>query len=110
MQAYVSRLHRHLFLTLSRDNPAMATSAYTAMMFFGALNGEYIAFEKHVSGAKWDDNGFWDASRNRNLIYYMISGFSASFVFGIIHWPERADLVARACNGLACLGLHSPLC
>ncbi len=76
----------------------------------GALTHHNTYFEKHVIGAKWDDNGFWDADSNRNLVYYMISGFATPILIGIICWPERATFVGLTCKGLMQIGLHPPLC
>jgi hypothetical protein len=74
------------------------------------LSSHDLTFEKHVVGAEWDDNGFWDADSNRNLIYYMTSGFAAPIIIGIMFWHERATLVKGACDGLLSIGIHSPLC
>ncbi len=67
-------------------------------------------FEKHVIGAKWDDNGFWDSDNNRNLAYYAISGFIAPLVIGAIFFAQRAEFVGLACRGLNQLGLTPLVC
>ncbi len=74
------------------------------------LSSNGTTFEKHVIGAEWDDNGFWDADSNRNLVYYVASGFIAPLFIGVLFWPDRAKLVGAACAGLLKIGLHSPLC
>ncbi len=67
-------------------------------------------FEKHVIGAEWDDNGFWDSDSNRNLAYYAISGFAMPLVLGLVFWSERASIVAVTCSGLNALGLSPLIC
>ncbi len=81
-----------------------------ADIFNDMFSSHSTTFEKHVIGAEWDDNGFWDDASNRNLIYYVISGFVAPLIAGAIFWPNRALLVNMTCQGMLHLGLHPPLC
>ncbi len=74
------------------------------------LTREDYQWEKHVVGAEWDDAGFWASDSVRNLMYYMLSGAGAPLLFGAVFWAERQTLVTAACQGLAQLNLHSPLC
>jgi membrane protease YdiL (CAAX protease family) len=67
-------------------------------------------FEEHIVGAKWDENGHWDPNNNRNLLYYLITGFMLPLIFGIIFWGHRSEIVAKACHSLQATGLHPPLC
>jgi hypothetical protein len=69
-----------------------------------------LTFEKHVIGAKWDANGYWDSENNRNLIYYCVSGFVAPIIIGALFWSDRAKLMSAVCHGLLKTGLHPPLC
>jgi hypothetical protein len=75
----------------------------------GLLRDDY-QFEKHVIGAKWDDNGFWDADSNRNLIYYVVSGFITPPVIGFIFWSYREDTVGVICRGFTSIGLTPLIC
>ncbi len=68
------------------------------------------AFEKHVIGAKWNDNGFWDADSNRNLIYYAVSGFATPLVFGFMFWTERVAFVEFSCKGFDAIGMTPIVC
>jgi hypothetical protein len=74
------------------------------------LSPHSTMIEEHVVGAEWDDNGFWDAESNRNLVYYIISGFAGPIIFGFIFWSERAKIVEAICKGSLAIGLHSPFC
>jgi hypothetical protein len=74
------------------------------------LTRDNYAFEKHVVGAKWDDNGFWDVDSNRNLAYYVISGFAMPLVLGVIFFSERAQIVDISCQGFIALGLTPVVC
>lgn len=67
-------------------------------------------YEKHVIGAEWDDNGYWDSGSPRNLIYYMASGFIMPVILGALLWNGRIELMAKLCMLLAKAGLHPPLC
>jgi hypothetical protein len=99
---------------------ARAHLTYTPeKLFDGGMGADLIndmfsshstTFEKHVVGAEWDDNGYWDDASNRNLIYYVASGFVVPIVVGMIFWPDRATLVAMTCQGLLHMRLHPPLC
>jgi hypothetical protein len=77
---------------------------------WNTLTRDDYGFEKHVVGAKWDDNGFWDADSNRNLAYYAISGFVMPLIFGFIFWPERHQFVALTCRGMQAMGLSPIVC
>jgi hypothetical protein len=74
------------------------------------LTRDDFAFEKHVVGAKWDDNGFWDVHSNRNLIYYMISFAAIPLVTGVIFFSEREYVVEWSCHGLIAIGLAPIVC
>lgn len=74
------------------------------------LSSHNTMFEETVIGAKWDDYGYWDSENNRNLIYYMVSGFVCPIIFGIIFWGDRIPIVKGTCQGLQAIGLHPPLC
>ncbi|MCA0432627.1 MAG: hypothetical protein LCH46_05130 [Proteobacteria bacterium] len=74
------------------------------------LTRENYQFEKHVVGAKWDDAGYWDDLSNRNLIYYVASGFAGPLLLAVFFWHERASLVLSICGGLTRFGLSPPLC
>jgi hypothetical protein len=67
-------------------------------------------FEKNIVGAKWDDNGFWDAESNRNLLYYIGCGFVAPLIFGFAFWSERVAVVTSVCDGLFAVGLTPLVC
>ncbi len=75
-----------------------------------SLTRDDYAFEKYVVGAKWDDNGFWDAASNRNLAYYMIGGFIMPFIFGVLFFGQRESIVAYSCDQLWALGLAPIVC
>ncbi len=75
----------------------------------GLFMDDYLA-EKYVIGAEWDDNGYWSSGSPRNLLYYMISGFVAPLVLGLVFWTERETILQAICTTLARLGLSSPLC
>jgi hypothetical protein len=74
------------------------------------LSRDDYQWEKHVVGAEWDDAGYWDPGSVPNLLYYMISGFGAPLVAGLVLWTEREPLVGLVCDGLLKIGLQSPLC
>jgi hypothetical protein len=74
------------------------------------LTRDGYAFEKHVIGAKWDDNGFWDGDSNRNLAYYAISGFVTPLIFGLLFFTERALVVEMSCQGFKAIGLSPIVC
>lgn len=74
------------------------------------LTRDDYQFEKHVVGATWDDNGYWDDLNNRNLIYMVASGAAAPLIFGAIFIGQRFEIVTGICTGLAAIGIHSPVC
>jgi hypothetical protein len=74
------------------------------------MNRHDLMFEEHVVGAKWDKDGYWDSSNNRNLMYYMVSGFMLPIIFGAIFWPFHVQVVEATCHGLQNMGFHPPLC
>lgn len=75
-----------------------------------SLTRDDYSFEKYVVGAKWDDNGYWDVDSNRNLAYYVISGFALPLIFGVIFFSYRAEVVAASCQGFKVLGLTPIAC
>jgi hypothetical protein len=75
-----------------------------------SLTREDYQFEKHVVGAKWDDNGFWDDSSNRNLCYMVVSGAAAPLIASFVFFGSRSEIVSGVCLGLSSLGLNSPVC
>lgn len=74
------------------------------------LSSHNLTAEKHIVGAEWDDNGFWDSESNRNLVYYMLSGFATPVILGFIFWPQRFIVMGIVCQGLTGAGLHPPMC
>jgi hypothetical protein len=74
------------------------------------LTRDNYGFEKHVIGAKWDDNGFWDVDSNRNLIYYAVSGFATPLLFGVMFFSYRTEVVDLSCRGFSLLGLTPIVC
>jgi hypothetical protein len=75
-----------------------------------SLTRDDYSFEKYVVGAKWDDNGFWDAESNRNLAYYVISGFVSPLILGVVFFGQRVEIVAVSCQGFKAMGLSPLLC
>jgi hypothetical protein len=67
-------------------------------------------FEKYAVGAEWDDLGYWDGASVRNLVYYVLSGFGAPVMLGLMFWSNRAEVVAATCKVLTTAGLNPPLC
>jgi hypothetical protein len=74
------------------------------------LTRDNYQFEKHVIGAEWDDNGYWDGGSPRNFIYYVASGALVPLLAGLALWDHHATAVAFACGKLTSLGLHPLLC
>ena len=75
-----------------------------------AMSNNDIVFESQVVGAKWDDNGFWDADSNRNLIYYVATCAAAPVMAGIWFWSDRVQVVGAFCHTAMGLGLTPPMC
>ncbi len=74
------------------------------------LTRDNYQFEKHVIGAEWDDNGYWDSESVRNLVYYMASGFAVPLFIGLCLWGQRVETVHAVCSGLKHMGLTPLLC
>jgi hypothetical protein len=75
-----------------------------------SLTRDDYNFEKYGIGAEWDDNGYWDDASNRNLIYMVASGFLMPYLFALLFWEQRSEVVASVCGGLRLLGLNPPTC
>jgi hypothetical protein len=74
------------------------------------LTRDDYQFEKHVVGAEWDDNGYWDGGSARNLVYYILSSAAAVVIAGAIGWGYRENIVAGFCKAFAHIGLSPPIC
>jgi hypothetical protein len=75
-----------------------------------SLTRDDYQWEKHVVGAEWDDNGYWDGGSPRNLVYYLVWGFVTPVLIGALLWGQRHDVLSLTCGFLRNAGLHPPLC
>jgi hypothetical protein len=75
-----------------------------------AMSNNDIVFESKVIGAKWDDNGFWDADSNRNLIYYMLSFMAVTAAVGLWFFPDRVAVVTGVCKVSSHFGITPLFC
>ena len=74
------------------------------------LTNHDMVFEKHVVGAKWDDNGYWDFFSLPNVIYYVASGVSVPIILAMIDWKILKVLGDYFCAFMVAHGNHSLMC
>ena len=74
------------------------------------MSNHDMVFEKHVVGAKWDDNGYWDLYSFRNMAYYILGGAAAPLILAIFDWKVFKLLGDLFCTVMIHYGNHSLLC
>lgn len=76
----------------------------------GLMSNHDMVFEKHIVGAEWDDNGYWDIYSFRNMIYYVVSGAAAPLIIAFADWRVLKFSGDYFCIFMARHGVHSLLC